>query len=64
MPSTFECPFCKSRYNRWVASAWDAETRTDVSTYQCKNCLSLFEHKIYLPPDSEDEADEEVFLEM
>ncbi|MEG4293713.1 hypothetical protein Q5692_33735 [Microcoleus sp. C2C3] len=63
MPSTFECPFCKSRYNRWVASTWDAETNTDITTYQCKKCLNLFEHKICLP-DTEDEADSELILEM
>jgi hypothetical protein len=41
MPSTFECPFCKSRYNKWVASVWVPETKTDVSTYQCKRIEKL-----------------------
>lgn len=63
MPSTFECPFCKSRYNNWVASVWDASTTTEITTYQCKHCLNLFENKICLP-DSEDETDVELILEM
>ena len=62
MPSTFECPFCKSRYNNWVASVWMPETETEVSTYQCKQCLNLFEHKIFC--GEEEETGEEAVLEM
>ncbi len=62
MPSTFECPFCKSRYNKWGASVWIPEMQTDVSTYQCKQCLDLFEHKIFCA--EENETDEELILEM
>jgi transcription elongation factor Elf1 len=58
MPSTFECPFCKSRYNKWVAS--EGKPEVEITTYQCKDCLNLFEisHPIA------DEVDGEEFLEM
>jgi transcription elongation factor Elf1 len=62
MPSTFECSFCKSRYNKLVASVWVLETETEVSTYQCKQCLNLFEHKIFC--SETDEAGEEAVFEM
>jgi transcription elongation factor Elf1 len=63
MPSTFECPFCKSRYNNWIASTWEPETETEVSTYQCKQCLTLFEHKISFP-EEESDGKELAILEM
>jgi len=62
MPSTFECPYCKSRYNKWVASTWEPETETEVGTYQCKQCLSLFQNKIHFP--AENETDGEPLLEI
>jgi transcription elongation factor Elf1 len=62
MPSTFECPFCKSRYNKWVASVWEPESKAEITTYQCKNCLNLFEHKIFF--GEEGETGEESVLEM
>jgi transcription elongation factor Elf1 len=63
MPSTFKCPFCRSRYNKWVASSCKSETKTEVSTYHCKQCLSLFERRIFY---GEKERDGEglVILEM
>jgi hypothetical protein len=45
-----------------VASVWVPETETEVSTYQCKQCLNLFEHKIFC--GEEDETGEEAVLEM
>jgi hypothetical protein len=45
-----------------VASVWVPETKTEVSTYQCKQCLNLFEHKIFC--GETDEAGEEAVLEM
>jgi transcription elongation factor Elf1 len=62
MPSIFECPFCKSRYNNWVSSVWAPKAETEISTYQCKECLNLFEHKILC--GEEDETGEEWVIEM
>jgi hypothetical protein len=45
-----------------VASVWVPETETEVSTYQCKQCLNLFEHKIFC--GKTDEAGEETVFEM
>jgi transcription elongation factor Elf1 len=46
MPSIFECPFCKSRYNNWLTSTWNPESKIEISIYQCKECLNLFENKV------------------
>jgi transcription elongation factor Elf1 len=59
MPSTFECPFCKSRQNKWVAS--EGKPEAEVTTYQCKDCLNLFEISHPIAPD---ETDGEGILEM
>jgi len=59
MPSTFECPFCKSRYNKWVAS--EGKPEAEITTYQCKDCLNLFQIS---RPIASDEAGGEELLEM
>ena len=58
MPSTFECTHCKSRYNRVLASVWCAETRTETSTYQCKQCLNLFDIARSTADEDEDEIEQ------
>jgi transcription elongation factor Elf1 len=59
MPSTFGCPFCKSRQNKWVAS--EGKPEAEITTYQCKDCLNLFQISHPIAPD---EADGEEILEM
>ena len=61
MPSTFECPYCKSRDNNWVSSVWNPETRIDLTTYQCKQCLNFFEIGW---STAEEEPEDEQVLEM
>jgi len=59
MPSTFECPHCKSRRNNWIAS--EGMPEAEVTTYQCKDCLNFFKISHPIAPD---ETGEEEILEM
>jgi len=56
MPSTFECPNCHSRRNNWIASK-ATDSSTETTTYQCKDCLHLFD--IDRPISDEDDCDDE-----
>ncbi|MEG4521162.1 MULTISPECIES: hypothetical protein [unclassified Microcoleus] len=55
MPSTFECPYCHSRYNWLISSEWLPDEEIEKSTYQCKQCLALFDHRLHLPEQPEEE---------
>lgn len=63
MPSTFECPRCKSRYNNFVISVWNESSKTETTTYQCKQCLNLFDIERFCPDDNA-EGSAELILEM
>ena len=57
MSSTFECPFCQSRSHIFLTDTWDEKTRINTSTYQCKQCLNLFEKEWSTAESGETEDD-------
>ena len=59
MPSTFECPVCQSRYNKLLSSTYDAPSTTETVTYQCADCLNLFDIDHFLPETDDEEGQSE-----
>ncbi len=53
MPSTFKCPYCQSQYNKWISD--EEKPGGLLNTYQCKDCLNLFEIFWNISDDSEDD---------
>ena len=46
MPLTLECPYCASCSNTFLGSFYSAVLTTKTTTYQCNQCLNLFD----IPP--------------
>jgi hypothetical protein len=59
MVSTFECPHCQSRCNDLISSCHNLETSTETKTFQCKDCLQLFDVARSTSEMDEDEHEDE-----
>jgi DNA-directed RNA polymerase subunit M/transcription elongation factor TFIIS len=64
MPSTFECPHCRSRYNNLITSKWNPATSIETTTYQCKHCFNFFNVDFSMAENENETPKGEQVLEM